>query len=62
LLSAAASILNGFGGGDFMSVWFGAVIPVCRLLPCWDFVCINTGIGGGERSIGAAFIRSNAMS
>jgi hypothetical protein len=62
LLAAAASVLNNFGGGVFMCVWFGAVVPVCRLLPCWDFEFVNTGIGGGERSVGAALTRSNAVS
>ena len=62
LLAAAASVLNDVGGGVFICVWFGTVVPVCRLLPCWDFVCVNTGVGGGEKSAGVALTSSNAMS
>ena len=61
LLAAAADILNDFRGGVFMCVWIGTVIHVCRLLPCWDFVCFSSSIGGGE-STGVALTRSNAMS
>jgi hypothetical protein len=62
LLGAVVGVTNGFGGGNFIIVWFSVVGVVVGTILWWVCMCVNTGVGGGERSDGGGRIRSNAVS